>query len=749
MLTAHESLIELGIKLGYFQKPGGLCHGTTLRFLEAYLLDEQDTFISRINKIASIKNLDVLIHQTQEKVKKHESLTTDDSMHLEILAFYDSLMLYHSPQNHQDLFNDSLRQNHIEKVSQLAASDVIQKKGGLSTLYSQTNSFAEVELESYLAKIQKIIADKTVNKQSNLGFVLSDTKHAIGLFYQAKENVWTLMDINQWPPLTMKLNYSLKNNVLSLLNYRSRNLIQTLKVRIKVAFPYDTYTPFNKNILTTPSERLNLQPLSQTLNELSSQYPISRVIPRDKKEGYELLCIAALHGDIAVVNTLMAADFLPNQKNITEATPLRLATQNGHVDVVKALLKDLKVDSNPIFKNAIPLYIAAQNGQLKIVLALLEGKADPNITEVSKGTTPLFIAAQKGRIEIVNALLKGGASTELSTPDGLPPLYIAVANGHIETVQALLDEGASPNMTTDDGITPLYIAAQNGHIEIVQALLKAGSAPDKATPKDITPLYIAAQNGHLEIVLDLLKYDADPNIATDAGLTPLYMAVNAGHIQMVKELLNNSRIAPNKTISDAKVPVLLTAAQNGQFDMVQALLSHKSIEPNKAMPDGATPFYTALLFNHLDIARTLLPYTPLSIASDDDDKSFINDVLSVDNALIYYLNQMQHKPELMQKALLNNPILSEILMTNRMKRWDLLSDPDTLVLDTDTHQALLKTIINSQSIHDPKQQHPLYIIFKNPEVNVGIFFTPQPNIILEKIQDKVNARIASQKMTPK
>ena len=100
MLTAHESLIELGIKLGYFQKPGGLCHGTTLRFLEAYLLDEQDTFISRINKIASIKNLDVLIHQTQEKVKKHESLTTDDSMHLEILAFYDSLMLYHSPQNH-------------------------------------------------------------------------------------------------------------------------------------------------------------------------------------------------------------------------------------------------------------------------------------------------------------------------------------------------------------------------------------------------------------------------------------------------------------------------------------------------------------------------------------------------------------------------------------------------------------------------------------------------------------------------
>ena len=774
MANVHEKLIQLGIKLGYVQQSAGLCHGTTLRCLEAYLLGEQDKFINRINKIASIDNLDELIHQTQEKVKKHEPLTIDDLMHLEILAFYDSLMLYHAPSKNQELFNDSLSQSHIDKVSQLAASDVIQAKGGLSTIDSQTNSFTGKELESYLTKIQKIISDKTINEQSNLGFVLSDNKHAIGLFYQAKDDVWTLMDINQWPPLKMELNYSLKSNQLSHPNYSLDNLIQLLKVRIGTAFPYDTYTPFNISLLTTDSKSINLQPLNQKLQELSAQYPVSRVIPRNKKEGYELLCIAALHGDVEVVNTLMAEDFLPNQKDITEATPLRLATQNGHVEVIKALLKDSKVDRNPIFKNATPLYMAAQNGQLKIVHALLEGKANPNITEVEKGMTPLLMASQKGRIEIVSALLNAGASTELSTPDGLTPLYIAAQNGHIEIVQALLKAGADPNKAAADGLTPLDGAAERGHVDIVQALLKVGSAPDKPPRNGLTPLYMAAQNGHLEIVLDLLKAGADSNKATPKGISPLYIAAQNGHIeiaqallnagadpnksttdgltplylavatkqlQIVLALLNNSKIDPNKTITDAKVPVLLLAAQNGQLDMVEALLNHESIEPNKAMPDGATPFYTALLFNHLDGARRLLPYTSLSIAvDDDDDKSFINDVLSDDNALIYYLNQIRDKPEFMQEAILNNPVLSNTLITHRMKLWDLLSDPDTLKLDTDTHQALLETTLDSRSIKNPKQQHPLYAIFKNPDVNVRTFFTPLPETILEKIQEKVNGQ---------
>ena len=73
MITAHKALILLGMRLGYTDQEKGLCHGVTSRFLEACLLGEQEKFIRRINIIAQTKNLDVLIKEAKEKVKRNYS----------------------------------------------------------------------------------------------------------------------------------------------------------------------------------------------------------------------------------------------------------------------------------------------------------------------------------------------------------------------------------------------------------------------------------------------------------------------------------------------------------------------------------------------------------------------------------------------------------------------------------------------------------------------------------------------------
>jgi len=78
MRDAHRALITLAKKLGYTLDVAGLCHGFAVRSLEAYLLGDQDKLINRMNKIRDSENLDVLIHEAQEKLKRHEILTPND-----------------------------------------------------------------------------------------------------------------------------------------------------------------------------------------------------------------------------------------------------------------------------------------------------------------------------------------------------------------------------------------------------------------------------------------------------------------------------------------------------------------------------------------------------------------------------------------------------------------------------------------------------------------------------------------------
>ena len=89
---------------------------------------------------------------------------------------------------------------------------------------------------------------------------------------------------------------------------------------------------------------------------------------------------------------------------------------------------------------ATPLYIASVEGHLEVVRELLARgaavDAARNITETSSAT-PLYIASWAGHLEIVRELLKAKANVDAARNDGWTPLLIASQKGHLEIVREL------------------------------------------------------------------------------------------------------------------------------------------------------------------------------------------------------------------------------------------------------------------------------------------------------------------------
>ncbi|MBA8667985.1 ankyrin repeat domain-containing protein [Holosporaceae bacterium 'Namur'] len=201
------------------------------------------------------------------------------------------------------------------------------------------------------------------------------------------------------------------------------------------------------------------------------------------------LILAAIEGNIKIVNLLLKKGANTDIKNTQMNTalhyasingniPLGLASCCGHHVIVRMLLKKCTTpDWCRVREYFIFLYVISE-GYIEVFKALLEH--EPNLCNAKveeERATALMLALASENIELVKILLQYNPDLNIQTTTGETALHLAVELGNLEIVEMLVRKGANIYITNKDGISPLLYARCN-NLKVMQILLKYGRTLD-------------------------------------------------------------------------------------------------------------------------------------------------------------------------------------------------------------------------------------------------------------------------------
>jgi len=422
----HMEIVQLGIKLGYFANDLGACRGITLAWISACLTSEkaEDKFLYFTKKITDegLVIYDKII-EMQGKFSRKEKLSEDEKELFQYLAFYEQISLYLNPDEYTKFFDKKLTQVDIENISMLANSELLEKKGGISLIYSEPGIYTKNEIQSYL----EALAQSLNVYEGTIAICLGSCNHTIGLTYNTKNHRWRFLDINYGKPEELA--------------------VDAISEKIIKCFNIPRHTPIKEYTAFTTQVIIGDDPLKHQSSFLKSYL-------QKFKDTYRTEC---------------PFEIIAKRKG--EASLILIAASIGDNNIVKKCI-EVNADVNSATSKGItPLYIAAQNGNVEVITTLLNAK-EIQIDKIdSNGHSPLCVAAMFGHIDAVKALLDKGADPNLEKCS--PPLYLASLFDRIDVVRLLLARGANPNITNpEDGETPFSIASE---FDIKKALLEAGA----------------------------------------------------------------------------------------------------------------------------------------------------------------------------------------------------------------------------------------------------------------------------------
>lgn len=251
------------------------------------------------------------------------------------------------------------------------------------------------------------------------------------------------------------------------------------------------------------------------------------------------LQIAALEGDVEIVQLLLDAGCDTTSKNIDKDTPLIDAVENGHLEVVRLLLK---AGLDPRQKNAkgqepLELIPADDEEAEDIRNALLASKKEKESLRRPSEDHHRHSTGSKD-VEISSTGASGASPTRSPPPPG-PGVRRRTARSQ-PTDDALLWVNPTPERLRD--------AAGKGDLTIVDHILKM-------RPKVDTEAVIAAARGGHDGVLNLMmaigNLDADPEPLRSgeykpAYSTPMLAAIGRGNISVIQLLLSQPGFDPTR-----------------------------------------------------------------------------------------------------------------------------------------------------------------------------------------------------------
>eukprot|EP00301_Raphidiophrys_heterophryoidea_P026359 c9082_g1_i2.p1 GENE.c9082_g1_i2~~c9082_g1_i2.p1 ORF type:complete len:409 (+),score=113.68 c9082_g1_i2:477-1703(+) len=206
---------------------------------------------------------------------------------------------------------------------------------------------------------------------------------------------------------------------------------------------------------------------------------------------------------------------------------LHVAAMSGDVDLVNAVLKS-GVDPNCRDPgNSTPLHVACYHDQADSFLALLAAGSDPTLLG-QHSLTCAHICSLTGAVKCLGLVAKSYPTQIIARdPMDFTPLHIAAQANQPAVIDLLLAHGADVNDVASNELGPVHMAAMNGNDAFITELLnKAGNKVNisKAGIDGLTPLHIAAMAGKLSTLKLLVKAGADVNAASEMGQTPIEFA---------------------------------------------------------------------------------------------------------------------------------------------------------------------------------------------------------------------------------
>lgn len=486
-MRIHTILHVFGKSFGYFKREdSGICHGSTLRWIEACLLDEEHRFDSRIDKI--VKTHQIIHELTKERdfldvMPNQIGITTNELW--SILGFYDSLWIYNDPEYFTSLFEAPVNQIDIEPVSRLAGSDKIRNLGGICQIFYEIGAFDKEIAYAYFSELDAILTRYSTHK---IGMVFSSVPHSVGLVYTPNTKMpWKFMDINQYP-----------------------------------------------------SKQFSSDSIADLIEYLFLAFNVYHISENSISWSIQLFCAGQQQKSEKLVNFLKQFKkhhFLnPFYLNVHDTSPLvLLAAEFGELKLLRQLFKSGR-NINVVSERGISLaLIASSRGNARMIHEF--GKyIDLNYSQ-DDGMVPFLYAALNGHRDVIYELRKHAINLNTANKKGYTAACLAARYGHDLMIRDLGRYGANLNLATNKGATPAYIASSYGQLAVLKVLMKHGADLNRATNSGATPLFAAAKRGYLEVVNELIQHaGVDVHKINNYGQTAIYIAKSRGHTEVTRVL---------------------------------------------------------------------------------------------------------------------------------------------------------------------------------------------------------------------
>lgn len=595
----------------------GLCHGFTLRWIESVFLGMEDIFHTRIEDI--LKRQQEII-SSMENINSGKKTFKDHPDLIDIMAFFNSLIIYQNSRGFKQLFPNAegINQLSISKISTIASSNNIQKLGGLKSIYSETLMLDEQELTAYLNDISDLIKKLNFKNDTPIAIHLNNGNHAITLCY--KKGKWKCMDINFYTSFSLEAESSTDVTEKITRGYKADDA---------------HFGAFGVHVITTGNN-----PYIKQLTDQLDQWKLKRPVKKINLLHPEINCLAMLasmYGDVATIKRLKS-DHFNFKTGSFEGIPIifqSLASENSAETIRE--LHQCGVDLNNIQpKNfTLPWLIgsllsmkmdltlslfAVTEGNLPAIDTLYELGADfkisvsyPlvslrkmaklwNITEkmeeflklqskcwFSVRLTPydllemrypnfllglrLIKAVQSDSIKEVEALHKQGADLHFLNAQGLLPLNIAVEKNRPDMIKTLVDLGADLYRANAHGMTSVDIAIEKKEAKLLNTLIRLGANLTRANTQKQTPLDKAIEEDDLQLLNILVELGVDLHRVNTKGITPLEQASHKGSSKLIEAIAKRG-VKLDETNAQGFTPILI-AALNGSYSCFNKFVEYR------------------------------------------------------------------------------------------------------------------------------------------------------------------------------